>query len=94
MPAYFGRAKALRISEWMHLGTAFLMVLAARLVFSEAPQTGWLLWTGTAIFLALLAWQHFLVKPNDLSRVNLAFFTTNGIASMIFGTLAITDLIF
>jgi len=94
MPAYFGRAKALRISEWMHLGTAFLMVLAARLVFSEAPQTGWLLWTGTAIFLALLAWQHFLVKPNDLSRVNLACFTTNGIASMIFGTLAITDLIF
>ena len=94
MPAYFGRAKALRISEWMHLGTAFLMVLAARLVFSEAPQTGWLLWTGTAIFLALLACQHFLVKPNYLSRVNLAFFTTNGIASMIFGTLAITDLIF
>ncbi|MFM8371698.1 MAG: UbiA-like polyprenyltransferase, partial [Bacteroidota bacterium] len=79
MPAYFGREKALRISEWMHLGTAFLMVLAARLVFSEVPQTGWLLWTGTALFLVLLAWQHFLVKPNDLSRVNLAFFTTNGI---------------
>ncbi|MFM8487001.1 MAG: UbiA family prenyltransferase, partial [Bacteroidota bacterium] len=94
MPAYFGREKALRISEWMHLGTAFLMVLAARLVFSEVPQTGWLLWTGTALFLVLLAWQHFLVKPNDLSRVNLAFFTTNGIASMIFGAFAIIDLLF
>jgi 4-hydroxybenzoate polyprenyltransferase len=93
MPAYFGREKALRISEWMHLGTAFLMVLAARLVFSEVPQTGWLLWTGTALFLVLLAWQHFLVKPNDLSRVNLAFFTTNGIASMIFGVFAIIDLL-
>ena len=77
----------------MHLGTAFLMVLAARLVFSEVPQTGWLLWTGTAIFLVLLAWQHFLVKPSDLSRVNLAFFTTNGVASIIFGSLAIIDLL-
>lgn len=93
MPAYFGRGKALRISEWMHLGTAFFMVLGARLVFSEAPQTGWLLWTGTAAFLALLAWQHFLVKPNDLSRVNLAFFTTNGIASLIFGACAVADLL-
>ncbi|MFM7155240.1 MAG: 4-hydroxybenzoate octaprenyltransferase, partial [Bacteroidota bacterium] len=33
-------------------------------------------------------------KPNDLSRVNLAFFTTNGIASMIFGVFAIIDLLF
>jgi 4-hydroxybenzoate polyprenyltransferase len=70
------------------------MVLAARLLFSEAPQTGWLLWTGTAVFLSLLVWQHFLVKPNDLSRVNMAFFTTNGVASVIFGSMAIADLLF
>jgi 4-hydroxybenzoate polyprenyltransferase len=94
MPAFFGRGRALRISEWMHLGTGLLMVLAARLLFSEAPQTGWLLWTGTAVFLLLLVWQHFLVKPNDLSRVNMAFFTTNGVASVIFGSMAIADLLF
>lgn len=94
MPAFFGRGRALRISEWMHLGTGLLMVLAARLVFSEAPQTGWLLWTGTAVFLLLLVWQHFLVKPDDLSRVNMAFFTTNGVASVIFGSMAIADLLF
>jgi 4-hydroxybenzoate polyprenyltransferase len=93
MPSFFGKTRALRISEWMHLGTAALMVLAARMLFSAAPQTGWLLWGGTGIFLALLLYQHFLVKPNDLSRVNLAFFTTNGVASLIFGTLAIADLL-
>ncbi|MCC7465414.1 MAG: 4-hydroxybenzoate octaprenyltransferase, partial [Saprospiraceae bacterium] len=58
-----------------------------------APQTGWLLWVGTGVFLLLLVYQHRLVKPNDLSRVNLAFFTTNGIASLLFGTLVVVDLL-
>jgi len=93
MPTFFGKSQALRISEWMHLGTAVLMVLAARHLASAAPQTGWLLWTGTGIFLILLVYQHLLVKPNDLSRVNLAFFTTNGIASLLFGTFVIVDLL-
>lgn len=93
MPVFFGNARALRLSEWMHLGTAIFMILGARLMFSAAPQTGWLLWGSTAIFLALLAYQHFLVKPDDLSRVNMAFATTNGIASLIFGTLTVLDLL-
>jgi 4-hydroxybenzoate polyprenyltransferase len=41
----------------------------------------------------LLAYQHLLVKPNDLSRVNMAFFTTNGIASLAFGSLVVIDLL-
>ena len=93
MPSFFGRERALRISEWMHLGTAALMVYAARLVLSTVTQSGWLLWIGTAVFLGLLIYQHLIVKPNDLSRVNRAFFTTNGIASLLFGVLAITDLL-
>jgi len=93
MPSFFGRERALRISEWMHLGTAALMVYAARLVLSSVTQSGWLLWIGTAVFLGLLIYQHLIVKPNDLSRVNRAFFTTNGIASLLFGVLAITDLL-
>lgn len=93
MPSFFGKRGALRISEWMHLGTALFMVLAARHLVSAAPQTGWLLWTGTGVFLVLLAYQHFLVKPNDLSRVNLAFFTTNGIASLLFGSFVVVDLL-
>lgn len=94
MPSFFGQARALHISEWMHLGTAALMVVAGKMAHTAVPQTGWLLWAGTGIFLLLLTYQHFLVKPNDLRRVNLAFFTTNGIASLIFGTLAIADLLF
>jgi len=92
MPSFFGRERALRISEWMHLGTAALMVYATRLVLFTVTQSGWLLWIGTAVFLGLLIYQHLIVKPNDLSRVNRAFFTTNGIASLLFGVLAITDL--
>ncbi len=93
MPSFFGKKHALRISEWMHLGTAALMVYAGNKLHSAAPQTGWLLWGGTVIFLLLLLYQHLIVKPNDLSRVNMAFFTTNGVASLIFGTLAIADLV-
>jgi 4-hydroxybenzoate polyprenyltransferase len=93
MPSFFGKKGALRISEWMHLGTAVLMILAARHLVSAAPQTGVLLWCGTGLFLMLLAYQHLLVKPNDLSRVNMAFFTTNGIASLAFGSLVVIDLL-
>ncbi|MEL7162204.1 MAG: 4-hydroxybenzoate octaprenyltransferase, partial [Bacteroidota bacterium] len=42
--------------------------------------------------LAALAYQHTLVKPGDLSRVNLAFFTTNGVASVVFGLGSILDI--
>ncbi|MCW5923546.1 MAG: putative 4-hydroxybenzoate polyprenyltransferase [Saprospiraceae bacterium] len=93
MPSFFGKKRALRISEWMHLGTAALMVYASNRLHSAVPETGWLLWSGTTIFLGLLLYQHLLVKPNDLSRVNMAFFTTNGVASLIFGVFTIVDLL-
>jgi 4-hydroxybenzoate polyprenyltransferase len=93
MPSFFGKKRALSISEWLHLGTAAMMVLGSNMLFSAVPQTGWLLWIGTGVFLGLLVYQHFLVKPHDLSKVNMAFFTTNGIASVIFGSLAIVDML-
>ncbi|MCC6462277.1 MAG: 4-hydroxybenzoate octaprenyltransferase [Saprospiraceae bacterium] len=93
IPAAFGKKQALRLSEWMHLGTAALMVYAGRLLHANVPEANQLLWVGTAIFLLLLVYQHRLVKPEDLSKVNLAFFTTNGLASLLFGTLTILDLL-
>jgi 4-hydroxybenzoate polyprenyltransferase len=51
----------------------------------------WIIWIGVAVFLGLLFYQHTLVKYNDLSKVNMAFFTTNGVASLAFGVLAILD---
>ena len=52
----------------------------------------WLHWVAAGIFLALLFYQHRLVRPDDLSRVDLAFFTTNGLASLVFGGLLIADI--
>ncbi len=58
-----------------------------------AGDAGILYWAGALIFLALLVYQHSIVKPDDLSRVNLAFGTTNGIAGVLFGILVIADLL-
>ena len=55
-------------------------------------NAGMYYWIAAAIFSGLLIYQHSLVKPNDLSKVNIAFFTTNGIASILFASLAIADL--
>lgn len=93
IPAAFGKSRALGISSGMHTGTAVLMVLAGWSLDQNMVQAGVLLWVSTGIFLSLLVYQHRLVRPDDLSRVNLAFFTTNGIASLVFGTLTIADLL-
>lgn len=89
IPAALGKKKALLLSNIFHLFTAGF-VIAPGLI----AHMGVYYWTGTAIFLILLIYQHFLVKPDDLSRINLAFFTTNGIASVIFAIFTILDLYF
>ena len=82
-----GKQKALLISRVIHLFAGLFVILTSYL-----NKAGWLMWFGSAIFIILLIYQHTLVKYNDLRKVNLAFFTTNGIASMIYGTLGILSL--
>jgi 4-hydroxybenzoate polyprenyltransferase len=94
VPVLLGTKNSLRLSEFLHLMTAAIMVGASYLLHQNFPALGLLQWGATAIFLGLLTYQHLLVKPNDLGRINLAFFTTNGVASLIFGTLTIVDLLF
>jgi 4-hydroxybenzoate polyprenyltransferase len=53
---------------------------------------GWLYWIGVLIFGGMLIYQHSIVKPNDLRRVNIAFMTANGIASVVFAVFVIADL--
>jgi len=53
---------------------------------------GILYWAGLAIFTLLIIYQHLIVKPSDFSRVNLAFATLNGVASIVFGGFVIADL--
>ncbi|MEO7291763.1 MAG: 4-hydroxybenzoate octaprenyltransferase, partial [Ginsengibacter sp.] len=52
----------------------------------------WLYWIGVLVFGGMLIYQHSLVKPNDLSKINLAFMTSNGIASVIFSIFVLSDL--
>lgn len=88
IPAWLGIGGALRFSELLHVFTAALLVTAG-----IKGNFSYLYWTGTGVFAVLLVYQHRLVKPHDLSRVNLAFGTTNGIASILFACFAISDIL-
>lgn len=92
VPTAIGKGKALQLSSLLHVLTAVLMITGNYFLVSQYEEFAWVSWLGTGLFVALLFYQHQLVKPNDLSRVNLAFFTTNGIASLIIGSLIILDL--
>lgn len=94
VPVKLGKKNALQLSNALHLLCAVFIGTAAVLLQQEYEVFSWLLWVASAIFIALLIYQHTLVKPEDLSKVNLAFFTTNGIASLLFGSLVILDMFF
>jgi 4-hydroxybenzoate polyprenyltransferase len=94
IPVRLGRENALRLSEILHILCAFVIGFAVFLVNTEGSTFGYLHLIGAAIFIGLLTYQHTLVKPNDLSKINMAFFTTNGIASVVYGSLFILDFFF
>jgi len=87
IPALVGVRNALWISSVVHL-FAFLFVVLAGITM----KANWLFWCGAAFFAILMIYQHLIVKANDLSRVNLAFGTTNGIAGVIFAAFVIGSL--
>ena len=87
IPAWLGKAKAFRVSELLHLLSAAAIVFAG-----YYGNFGWLYWIGVTIFVLMLGYQHSIVKPNDLRKVNLAFMTANGIASVVFAIFVIADL--
>lgn len=87
IPAWLGKAKALRVSEVLHLLSACCVIAAG--IYGGFH---WLYWIGIAVFAGMLVYQHSIVKPNDLRRVNLAFMTANGIASVVFAVFVIADL--
>jgi 4-hydroxybenzoate polyprenyltransferase len=77
IPARFGVAAALRLAQVCHLLTVALLA-GVGAWFS----LGWLYWLGLALVGGLFIWEHSLVKPHDLSRLNLAFFNLNGYISL------------
>jgi len=88
IPARLGRAGALRVSRGLHVLSAAFIVWAGK-----AGGFGPVFWVGAVLFGAMLVYQQSLVRPDDLSRVNLAFMTANGVASVVFGVLAILDIL-
>lgn len=89
IPSSTGRKKAIGISVFVHF-ISFIMVMTAGFI----GTAGILYWIGASVFTIMLVYQHILVRPDDLSRVNLAFATTNGIASIMFAVFTIADLYF
>jgi 4-hydroxybenzoate polyprenyltransferase len=86
VPAFLGKVNALRLSSLLHVFSAAFVIVP---VFYT--PVGWPYFVGIVIFCAMLIYQHRLVKPNDLSRVNFAFMTTNGIASVVFAICFLLD---
>lgn len=88
IPSSAGRKKALIISVIIHT-ISFISVIIAGILL----EAGYLYWAGSILFTFLLIYQHSIVKTDDLSRVNLAFGTTNGIAGLLFSMFVILDLL-
>ena len=92
IPVLFGKEKALMLSRLFHVVTAGLIICCVSLWYGQIEGVYFLSFLAAGIFICLLIYQHKLVSPTDLSKVNLAFFTTNGIASVCFALFVILDL--
>lgn len=88
IPSKLGVKGSLRTSSILHL-----VASAVLLVASYYGKFSWIYLCGWGIFTILLIYQHTLVKANDLSKVNVAFFTTNGIASVIFSVFVACEIL-
>jgi 4-hydroxybenzoate polyprenyltransferase len=78
LPSKFGIGPALRISTLFHAATVILLVATAMMT-----HLGWLAFAGIVIVAGILYWEHRLVTPQDLSRINVAFFNLNGYVSIL-----------
>ncbi len=88
LPSRLGPGPAIWIARACHIGTAGLL-----LTLGHVSRLGWLYFTGVAIVAILLLIENSLVRPGDYTKVNLAFFTVNGVVSMLMGTLAVADIV-
>jgi 4-hydroxybenzoate polyprenyltransferase len=87
-PARFGIPAALRTSTAVHVGT-----FAAFVWFGAAAGLGWLWWLGLGLTAVVLIYEHGIVRANDLSRVNRAFFTANGVIGIGLFAFTVADLV-
>ena len=88
VPKSFGIRNALILARALHV-LMVLLLIGLLLVFG----LGWWAYAGVGIVMVLLAWEHSLVSPNDLTRLNAAFFTVNGVVSLVFFLFVACDLL-
>ncbi|MCA9257469.1 MAG: putative 4-hydroxybenzoate polyprenyltransferase [Phycisphaerales bacterium] len=88
VPARLGIAGALWVSRACHVVTVGLLV-----AFGVVVGLAWLFWAAAIVTAILLAAEQSVVRPTDLSRVNLAFFTLNGCVSLVLGLATISDIL-
>ena len=88
IPVLLGRKKAMLASKLLHLVCFSVLLLSGFYI-----SVGLFYWLGFVCFSLLLIYQHLIISENDLSRVNISFFTTNGIASLIFGVFVVLELL-
>ena len=88
IPTALGVSRALLVSTLLHVVSAGLVI-----AIGAYGHLSYIYWCGAAVYVGLLTYQHTIVKPNDLSKVNMAFGNTNGIASVIFGIFTICELL-
>ena len=86
IPVMVGTVWALRISSALHFLSSATIIMAG--IIGGFGETYWI---GVAVFIGLLIYQHLIVKPTDLRKVNMAFFITNGIASVVFAFFVMLD---
>lgn len=79
IPARLGVARALRLSAWLHGATLVVLACLPLVV----PQLGAIYWLALLAIAALLVWEHSIVRPDDLSRVNEAFFSANAALGLV-----------
>lgn len=88
IPSRMGVPFALTLSRVCHV-----LTVAGLVALGRVEHVGWLYWSGVAITVLLLIIEQAMVRPADLSRVTLAFFTVNGVVSLVFAGAAIGDLL-
>lgn len=89
VPARLGVARALHLAAACHFGMVVLLALLPMVY----PEFGWIFATGVALIAALLLYEHWLVRPDDLTRVNEAFFHVNAVVSVGLLLLGMLDVI-
>ena len=88
IPARFGVPAALALSAALHAAS-----VAALLIAGQTAGLGWIYLLGMAVVIAMLVWEHAILRPSDLSRLNVAFFNLNGYVSVVYFAATLADVL-